>query len=389
MKTLLLLTTILFLAACANNNPYGNGSDNGGIADLPPIGVFYSELNESLRGDCLEFRSRSMLHYCRENSFDLSELAQALSASGRFNGVIARDLRPDYQILVSSAEFQFDGADSMAGAVVSGASLMLIPMKVETTLKTEFTVMWRGNVVDRFSHEMPVDHSISLFTSLEAYDQNVAKALAEAFLKDVDTHNSMSASRLVKALDASDYEADVIIPEELAEFRLTGRHLYRDPFLGTMLSFNHHQFTFDRIDVFIYPIRATDWNNTQEVIEGELESVRAEIKYIEQEGHINNVELGSSDIRRWTVDSTSIPVGFTDGYYVDAQSERLYTSTYVFIQEDKFVKVRASFPKNQNEPTVTAPDDFVRALIPSLTVPEESLFMARLRKSHRDTTLSD
>lgn len=388
MKVFLVLG-IIFLASCANNNPYGSPPDNGDIADLPNTGIFYSTLSDDLRDECLEFKNQSMLHYCQENSFELNEVADALDASGRFARVFPRDFNPDYRILISSAALQFDDADSMANAIVSGASLMLVPMKVETTFKAEFTIMWRGNIVDRFSHEIPADFSFTLFTSQEAFDQSVAKAMADVIIEGIDARDSMSAVHLVKALEASDYGAELTIPDNVADFRLIEANIARDPILGTMLRFNHQQFAFDRIDVFVYPIRATDWSDTQEVIGVEMENIRSEIKYIEQDGHINSVELNDADLLHWKINSTNTTVGFMDGHYLTDQSERIYTSSYVFIKEDKFVKVRASFPKNEDETSVSAPDDFVRALIPAITVPEESQFMARLRKDHQDSPTSD
>ncbi len=380
----LLLIGIIYLTACANNKPYGSGPASDVIADLPHTGIFVTQLSDSLRDECLEFKDQSLLHYCKENSFELNEVYEALNASGRFASVFPRDFNPDYQILISSAAFQFDDADSMANAIVSGASLMLVPMKVETTFKAEFTVMWRGNILDKFSHEIPVDFSFSLLTSQEAFDQYVAKAMADVLLKGIDEHGSMSPGHLVETLEASDYGADLTVTESVADFRLIEGTVYRDPLLGTMLRFNHQQFAFDRIDVFVYPIRATDWRSAPEVIGAEMENIRSEINYVEQEGHINNVELSDADLLHWKTGSTNAVVGFMDGHYVTEQSERMYTSTYVFIKEDKFVKVRASFPKNEDDTSVAAPDEFVRTLIPSISVPEESLFMARLRKSHRD-----
>ncbi len=384
----LLLTGIIFLTACANNNPYGDGAANGVMADLPNTGIFYAQPSDSLKDECLEFKDQSLLHYCKGNAFTLNEVADALEASGRFIGMHPRNFNPDYRILISSAAFQIDDANSMTNAIVSGASLMLVPMKVETTIKAEFTIMWRGNVVDHFSDEIPVDFSFSLFTSQEAYDQSVAKAMADVLLKGIDERGSLDAEYLVEALDASDYGAELTIPNNVADFRLTEANISRDPFLGSMLRFNHQQFAFDRIDVFVYPIRAADWSNAPEVIGVEMENIREEIKYVEQEGHINSVELNDADLLHWKTNSMNIVVGFMDGHYVTGQSERIYSSTYVFIKEDKFVKVRASFPKNEDGTSVSAPDDFVRALIPAITVPEESQFMARLRKDHQDSPTS-
>lgn len=389
MKAFFALGTLLLLTACATSNPYNDGSDTPEVADLPPISIFYAELGDDLGEECQEFQESSLMNYCRENSFNLNELTEALGASGRFPAVVAGHPDIDYQILVSSAEFQNDDAKSMANAIVSGASLMLVPMTVQTTLKTEFVLMWRGDVIERFSHEMPIDRSASLLTHPKRHEQITAKALSDSLIQSIDENDSMSAAYLFEALDASDYQLDTTLPDQVADFRLTDRHLYRDPFMGTLLNFNHTQFAFDRIDVFIYPIRATHWDNAQELIQLEMANNRAEIEYFEQEGHIDNVELNEPELRHWTAGGTTTSVGFMDGYYLSPQQERLYTSTYVFIKEDKFVKVRASFPKNPEETTVVAPDHFVQALIPSISVPTESTYMARLRKIHHNQLAKD
>lgn len=384
VKALLLLIGVMFLTACATNNPPGSSPASGVIADLPHAGVFHNSPSDNLQGECEEFKSRSLLHYCRENSLELNDVADALSDSGRFASVFPRDLNPDYSILISSAVFQVDDADSMTNAIVSGASLMLVPMKVEATFKAEFTIMWRGTIVDRFSREFPIDFSFSLLTSQKAYEQNVARAMADALLKGVDERDSMSAERLTEVLEASDYAADLTVTESVADFWLTEANIYRDPLMGTMLRFNHRQFSFDRIDVFVYPIWAINWGGASKVIGAEMEKVRAEIHYIEEQGDISGVDLGEADLLHWKTDSRSTVVGFMDGHYTAGQSQRMYTSTYVFIREDKFVKVRASFPKDEGETSVAAPDDFVRALMSSISVPPESPFMASLRESHRN-----
>ncbi len=385
----LLLSGVIFLTACANNNPYGDGAANGVIADLPDTAIFYAQPSESLRDECLEFKDQSLLHYCKGNAFTLNELADALEASGRFRDLSPRNFNPDYRILITSAAFQIDDANSMTNAIVSGASLMLVPMKVETTLKAEFTIMWRGHVVDHFSDEIPVDFKFSLFTSQEAYDQKVAKAMADVLLKGIDERGSLDAEYLVEALDASDYAAELKIPENVAEFRLTEANISRDPFLGSMVRFNHEQFAFDQIDVFVYPIRDTDWSDASEVIGGEMENVRAELKFVEEQGDINSVDLGEADLLHWKTDSENTIVGFMDGYYATDRSGRVYTSCYVFLKGDKFVKVRASFPQSEEDASLSAPDEFVRALIPAITVPEESRFMARIRESHREDSKSN
>jgi len=383
MRNPLIACAVLLLSACTNQSPLPPTPD---AADLPPVGVVITRINESVREECIEV-NKSPTRGCRINAFETNDFAQALSATGRFESVAGSSAPEDYQILISTAHFSGLNARGFANVIASSATLMIIPMVGEVDLKTEYIVTWRGHEVDRFTHEIPVRYTSSLYTGLTMGEEEIAAALAGKLVESIDANNSLSVKRLHGALESSDYEADLEIPERVGSFRQTDREVSRDPFSGAMIRFNHKDFGFDRADVFVYPIRATDWRDQRKTIENELDNVRAEIRYFEQEGFVKEVNLHDPEISEWSIDSNNRVVGFMDGYYLRPEYDKSYTAVYIFIEGDKFVKVRASFPETEEGASAAAPDDFVRELIQSITVPEESLFMARLRKQHRETTI--
>ncbi|WP_341937621.1 hypothetical protein [Marinimicrobium sp. C2-29] len=387
MKTLLIPCLALLLTACATTD---SNRDRSGSAepDLPAISIFYSELSDELREDCKAHKDQSVWNSCEENQYDINAFANALNDSGRFEGVSYGQVQADYQVLVSSARKVQEDAKGLANAIVSGASLTLIPLHFDMTLSAEFVVLWRGEVVDQFSHEFSATQSASIIKKVEPIPEFVARLLAERLMQDIDQHNPFTPERLAEALKSSDY-SQLDVPEELANYRQIDQYRYRDPFMGNMISFNHNQFAFDRIDVFVYPIRSTDWSDSRQVIESEMENIRAEIQHMEKEGYIKDIELNASRASPWDSGQEEPMVGFMDGHYSNSQSERVYTATYTFVKEDKFVKVRASFPITDEGSDMQAPDDFVQALLASVSVPEESLFMARVRKMHRESSMND
>lgn len=387
MRALLTPCLVLLLTACATTDS-SKGRSGSAEPDLPAISIFYSELSDDLREDCEAHKSQSVLHYCEENHYDINALASALKDTGRFESVSYGQVHADYQVLVSSSKKVQDDAKGLANAIVAGASLTLIPLQIEMRLNAEFVVLWRGELVDQFSHEFSATQSSSILKKLEPSPEFVARLLAERLMQDIDQHDPFTPERLAEALKSSDY-SQLDVPEELANYRQIDQYRYRDPFMGNMISFNHSQFAFDRIDVFVYPIRSTDWSNSRQIIESEMENIQAEIQHMEKEGYIKDIELNASRASRWDAEPGETMVGFMDGQYSNSQSERVYTATYTFVKEDKFVKVRASFPITDEGTDMQAPDDFVQALLTSVSVPEESLFMARVRKMHRENSMND
>jgi len=377
----------LFLASCVSTESVENRSA-ASEPDLPAITLFRSDLSDALRQDCSAYRSQSMLHYCEENHYDINTLANTLKDTGRFERVSYGRAPVDYQVFISSTTKHQDDAKRFANAVVSGASLMLIPMQMEMVLNTEFTILWRGEKVDSFSLEFQASQPISILQKPEHKVDFFARLLADRLMEVIDEHDPFTADRLARALQSSDY-TQMEIPEALSDYRQIARFQYHDPLLGTMVSYHHSQFAFDRVDVFVYPIRAIDWADPQKVIALEMENVRSEILHLEREGHIDAVEMSAAGTTQWRTGQTGTAIGFMEGHYSNGQGERFYTATYVFIMEDKFVKVRASFPINDEGADIQPPHGFARALLDSLSVPQESLFMSRIRQAHRNSSMNE
>ncbi|MGD8176108.1 hypothetical protein [Marinimicrobium sp. ARAG 43.8] len=378
-----LIFSLAALSGCATNQ--GPSQVRSANPDLPPIAVSYASLSDTAREDCLVYKGQSIVHHCKENDFSINALVSVLRNSGRFEHVLSGGFNTEFQVLISSSRKTVDDAKGFANAIASGASLMLIPMQQAMILNSEFTILWRGEVIEQHSEEFPATQSISWRNAGEHYHDFVGQALAEKLMDHIDQHNPFTAEHIAEVMESTDY-GQLHFPETLKGFRETDRFQYHDPLMGTIVSYIHEQFAFDHIDVFVYPIRSIDWTDQEKAVTAEMENIRSEILFLEKEGHIQDVTLSAAQI---TPTQSGTVIGFMDGHYFTDQTGKAYTASYAFIKEDKFVKVRASFPLNDDNPTINAPDDFVHSLMTSISVPGESLYMARARKAHRERAMID
>jgi len=72
------------------------------------------------------------------------------------------------------------------------------------------------------------------------------------------------------------------------------------------------------------------------------------------------------------------------GEYETNEDSPMSTQTHLFSTGDKFVKIRATF--GAYTPALTEVSEFAKELAKHMEVPDESLFMARLRKQWRSGT---
>ncbi|GAA0549148.1 hypothetical protein GCM10009098_15970 [Rheinheimera aquimaris] len=368
-----MLVGLVTACVSTSNNNVASYDKNAGTV-YPPVSFFITRPTAELNQQCLQFADDSVMQHCQINQFDASLYWQQLYGSGLFERVMFAGEGTDYQVLVSTANMSRETAADITKAAVAGATLMLLPVTNEFSVKAEVTVLWRDLVLKRFSYDVPFSHTMSLFHKPDGGAQHFAQTLMSYFLRDIEQQQVFSGAFLLSALQDSDYLQQLKAPAQLGDFQLAGQHIYNDPLAGTQLRYINQNFIDDYIDVFVYPIRRTDWQEPSLVMHDELENVRKELQlFYQQQNKI--MKLQEAKTISWQHESGDFHGSYFELTIEDIES--LPSSTYLFIAEDKFIKLRCTFGADHAE-------SLVKALIPKIIVPDESLFMATLRQRFRE-----
>lgn len=387
MRIFLFAAMALLLSACATQPATSPASTRQPLPDFPPLSLFYKHPSEDLNSECEKFRAQSVLHHCNDNQFDLRSLQKALSESAKFQQVALASDDSEYQALVSIAVLDQESGSELGNAALSGATLMMLPMVMEKTIRAEVVITWHEVAIKKYDYSIPFRFSSSLFTLNNDYDTSLTALVAEQLLADLEQENVFSGAFLMSALEASDYENDLTVPEAVADYLLDDRYIFNNPFHGAALTFQHREFAFDRAEVFVYPIRNTDWQDRAAISASEAQNLRNELDLMQRQGQIKKLNLGAVVPLHWTVGGDSYNGVFYDGLLTDLENKQGHTATYIFTKGDKFVRVRAVFPMEEGSAAVKNPDDFVKALLGDLQPPQESLFMAKLRQRRRQADM--
>ena len=388
LRALVLTGCTLLLGACATQPT----DDTSPLAepDYPPISLFYKHLSDSLDHECRTFSEQSLLHHCVSNPFELRMLQQDLQHTGKFRDVLLADAEAQYQVHTSIAVLDQESGGELGNAALSGATLMILPLVMQKTLRAEIAVTWHQLPIKRYEYTVPFEYSASLFTPASSYDRKLTNLVSERLLADLQQENIFSGAYLMAALQASDYEHDLSVPDAVDEYFLDERHILNNPFHGAVLTFQHKQFAFDRAEVFVYPIRSTEWQDTANISAREAEILRTELQQMAHQGQIQDLKLDAVQPLRWQLgDGKQYSGVYYNGSLTDLDGQNGRTATYIFTKGDKFVRVRAVFPMQEDSFAVQNPDDFVKALLKNIQPPAESVFMARLRQQRRQDGIAD
>lgn len=181
--------------------------------------------------------------------------------------------------------------------------------------------------------------------------------------------------------DATNYQTDLIYPQETENFVVQKLHVFDEPLLGALLGFVDKQYPQDIISVYVYPVPTTDWNDEEETLNLEMDRVMEEIDYSIKTGRY----ISRTDEERQRFDFPAEGKEYT-GLKVSmdlvlTDEQRLNSNAYLFIAQDKFIKFRTSFLANEN--IVINGDKAVREILPGLVVPPESAYMKKIREEHK------
>jgi hypothetical protein len=353
---------------------------------LPAVSVFYKSPTKKLKDECATYDAASPLSHCRFNLLKKDDFEEKLRESKYFEQVHSHVKDIDYNILLTFANFNHEDSGELSNAFVSGATLMMVPLKTASRVKAEIVVLWREFPLKMYEYDVPMEIRHSILNPDAAADGIAAlqTGLVARFLKDVERDQVFTGAFVNRRLQATDYEQELGYPKQIGDFQFQGQYIYPHPLAGIQLRFRHKLFDFDYIDAFVYPIRQVDWSNIRSALATEDENFRKEVDLGLREGMMKSIVLDKSEALSWESGHQIFNGIKISGKVLGNDEETYRTFMYLFTREDKFIKFRATFVQTENEPNI---DDAVRQSLSQFVVPRESLFMAKLRQSQRETAI--
>jgi hypothetical protein len=218
-----------------------------------------------------------------------------------------------------------------------------------------------------------------IFVSKDGYS-----LIKEYTLSDATKFSNSKKKNLTtnKALLPSDYDKNLITPQETDDFILIGKEIFDQPTLGTMLRYENKNFPEDNITLFVYPIPTISWDNAEETINQELDYALEEIDLAVKQGLYKSREIETKSNFKFTHKTQAFNGVRTNFKLTDKTGALHYSSTYLFILEDKFVKFRISVNSHVSKETDNS--SIIENLLPLIKVPVESEYMANVRAEHRE-----
>ncbi len=378
----LLSAALAFLSGCATTSDMTLADyEREPAYKFPTTAVFYQRPSDEFLQACRRFDGQSMLHHCQVNEIPLKALQREMQASQVFEAVNYADSEADYQALVTTAIYNQEEGSELANAVVSGGSLGLVPMKNRVIIKADVALSWNGILVKRYAYELPFASNISLFNLTHDVASDMARSVVSHMIRDFQQDQLYSYAALQPAIQSSDYTLELDLPNHAAMFIREDTVQLPDPFQGVQARYSHEQFSFDYVDIFVYPIPTWQWPNQAEVLQREALYVRRELAYIAEQSGVSDLALNDDQVTTIISkgDNTSL-LSFEGRFSING--ENYVTRTYLAMQEDKFIKARASFVETGSPLADT--DQFFSELINNMSVPKESRFMNQVRRSWQE-----
>jgi len=176
--------------------------------------------------------------------------------------------------------------------------------------------------------------------------------------------------------DATNYENDLAYPKEAFPYIFTKKHVYDDPLGGISLTYIDQNNPSDFITIYVYPVPAVDWDDKQLTLNSEMDAVLMEVDYMVQLGRY---ESRTSDRRNFIKipDSSREAEGLESVFKYVYKGVEYNSFGYLFIEEDKLIKFRASFVADES-PSWDG-RHIVQTLLPAIDAPPESDYMKKLR----------
>lgn len=294
---------------------------------------------------------------CQLNAFDGDTLTTLVASLP--SGLLLEDALgvSDYEVLIGNALINIDKHNHQAELVL------------------EITTSWRGLPID----DLVLRHT----TSLDNAEQTAVNLLAK-WAAHIENDLVLEADRIYQALDASDYATELIVPEQIGDFQKMQSAVYRDPLLGSVTRYFHPRFDSAVVDISVYPYSPflqtkASKNNTErttinnsELLQLEMENEVIQIKQLIAQAKIEDFSISSVEPTSITIDGELLQ-GFRLEVLLHGETDPVYSTQYVFQQNDKIIKLTGNLPERMMSLLVSES-------MPKIKVPNESSFMRSLRQ---------
>lgn len=315
-------------------------------AQTSTLPIYAAYVSEALEQQCNEHKSLDVSN-CQLNILDgyaLSDLASSIPQAQELSEGLSLS---EYEVLIGNAQFK-----NKAG---------------ETTLTLEISTVWRS---------VPLDEHT--FTGV-IYKHNIdatARLLLSDWVEHLAKNEVLDARKIHTVLQASNYEEDLITPAKIGDFVKLDTAIYRDPLAGSLTRYTHPNFNDAILDVIVYPLspfplangEVTQTNNLANELKNESEQIKARLL----SAHIDDYLI--SEVEPATVSYMGKHIaGHQIEVTLNAESVPVYSTQYIFMQNDKIIKLSGNVPKFMMQ-------QLVQDSLPNITVPAESIFMQRMRQ---------
>ncbi len=182
-------------------------------------------------------------------------------------------------------------------------------------------------------------------------------------------------------IHSSNYERDLIAPNETENFIQVEKTIYPQPQYGVGMSYANKRHPSDHTTVYIYPIPSIDWSDNEATLAKEMKPVLTEVDAMVSHGRYDSATAAAESPFIFTANEQTYN-GLKAHFSFTTQQRAYDSDAYLFIQKDKFIKFRVSF---DSELTANWNGDAaVKELLPLITVPDESPWMRENREHHRE-----
>ena len=380
VRLVAVLSMTLFVIGCHAPSPnsvafYEKSPDNA----LPAINFYTMKPSAGLTELCDQ-------KDCGKSPEILEGIYTYLQRSDVFQGVATGpDARNEYSVYSVVREIATGStAGNIANAALAGATLLLVPTTQAREYHSEFVVTWHDLKIAEYSFVTPFEYKISLYDTPAKENGLVSEKIAADFISSAQGDHVFSSERIYSILKATDYHRDLKPPLQIGDFRHEDFHLYPSPLLGVQLRYVDQKAK-QIADVYVYPIRKTDWSDVQQVTGEEIDVALKDVELSVKGGAYKSAEFSKPVPISLKADD-HIGKGWISTGEVTWSSGKTTTDyIYLFAAKDKYIKFRLSL--DGNNLTRSQVDGFVSGFLEHVVVPDESFFMASLRQRQRDSAI--
>lgn len=384
VRIILVSLFALLLQGCATTNQLSLAHFISNPDDkFPIVTVFLKTPTDQFRDECEAFDNRSLLHHCHTNTLDLMKFRSHLKNAGVFEDVMFADDEVSYRILLTTGIYNEENGHEFGSAFVSGATLMMLPLIDSVQIKVDASLYWYGYELQRYQYDIPFETRASLFSMDQDSADDIARSISSYIIRDLQESPVFTPQFLASKLDSTRYDIERIAPPYIGDYQHYADYTFTHPFQGVQIRYLHTSRPADFVDIFIYPVRSPSWSDDKytllkEEAAGTLDEISQAIKQDEfTDLHFSDIEALDWQLGEGTEQVVSFDYEFTD-LVINTFASR----TWLAIIEDKFIQLRHTALKD-SIPSGEV-DMLGREFLGSISVPPESLFMARVRKQWRD-----